>query len=41
MVNASQFVGRGEGGSNSERKIGFFSGHSCLWKVGLLPINSE
>ena len=28
--------------SNSERKIGFFSGHySCLWKVRLIPINSE
>ena len=26
---------------NSERKIGFFSGHSCLWKVRLLPIKSE
>ena len=27
--------------SNSERKFGFFSGHSCLWKVRLIPINSE
>ena len=26
--------------SNSERKIGFFSGHSCLWKVRLIPNNS-
>ena len=26
--------------SNSERKIGVFSGHSC-WKVRLLPIKSE
>ena len=27
--------------SNSERKIGLLSGHSCLWKVRLTPINSE
>ena len=27
--------------SNSERKTGFFSGHSCLRKERLLPIKSK